>query len=589
LKILKKIRGNYFLKLFLYLLFLCLVPVLVYALIASSMAYKNAKQQISERADVQTEAILTAFDGINKEYDGLIGQLADDPAVRLFVLYGQTDADKIKHGGTTLLTQNALYVLYDVTNGKSDELAAHIVSASQPAGVTTKTIPRHYLYPFNHDFGIFTILQRGSETVLRVNDHNANNLPDISYSMARPVLSANGEPMGYVIFDIYNSVCSELLSRYPLEQGGQIFLVDSNNFILYTNAKGYDRTRSALLPPEYRSEAEDSEKVVHHSDKDSYGIRVVTVTPFTSAESASSYVADGAVLAGIVSAVLCILISLFIWKDISEPLSKLTEGVKKVESGNFSAHVDLGKRDDEFGRLGNSFNEMTREIQALIANIEEKQKSLRIAETSALQAQINPHFLYNTLDLIKWNCKLGNTEEATKITVLLGKLLRAMADFSGDVVPVEEELEIVRQYLSIQQIHYGEKLKVDVDVEEDILTERIPKLILQPLVENAIVHGVDSRKEICLVQLRGRRDGSHLVFEIEDNGPGMDEKTRDEILSGVASSRRGIGTGNVRKRAMLYGDVSCGLKVESIQGEGSLFILTLKPMKAENSIGGANV
>ena len=187
-----------------------------------------------------------------------------------------------------------------------------------------------------------------------------------------------------------------------------------------------------------------------------------------------------------------------------------------------------------------------------------------------------PHFIYNTLNLIKWSAKLGDAEGAADIAVQLGKILRASVSMK-EFVTVAEELSFLRTYLKIQQRRFEGRLKVTLDVDSRIMGCYVPKLILQPLVENAIQHGLESVESGGRILIVGRRDGDHILLRVKDDGQGMSEARQQEVLARQDDNHFGLY--NVHMRAMLNGDAGCGIDLSSAEGKGTEVRLTLKYME----------
>jgi len=252
--------------------------------------------------------------------------------------------------------------------------------------------------------------------------------------------------------------------------------------------------------------------------------------------------------------------------------------VEQVEKGNFTARTNIIRK-DEFAILGKSVNAMILRIRELISNIKQKERSLRIAEMEALQARIHPHLIFNTLEMIKWNIKLNNPNEASHIVVQLAKLLRQGIDNKDEMVTVGEEIEIVKIYLDIQKHRFEDRLKVEFDIDQGIEHVRIPKYIIQPIVENSIIHGIKNKIDKALILIKGYGIGKELIIEIIDNGIGMKEVMVNKILD-VNIDRSGktksIGMQNVIKRIKLYYGKEYGMSIESRPGMGTKIMLKMR-------------
>ncbi|UJF36450.1 sensor histidine kinase [Paenibacillus hexagrammi] len=265
--------------------------------------------------------------------------------------------------------------------------------------------------------------------------------------------------------------------------------------------------------------------------------------------------------------------------------------IKLVEKGNFDLRVDI-ENTNEIGKLARSFNLMIYKIKELMQQIVYEQENKRMSELKALQAQIKPHFLYNTLDSIIWMAETGKLNEVVSMTSALAKLLRSSISKGGELVTIAVELEQIRHYLTIQQIRYRNKFTYSIDVPEELYQAKILKLVLQPLVENAIYHGMKHKAELGHIRITGQRKHNTIELAVVDDGVGMTEEKARTILSerkpvpdGFTSS--GVGVQNVHERIELYFGVGYGLSFESELDEGTT-VTILVPYLTEEE-GGSRI
>ncbi|RKX74608.1 MAG: hypothetical protein DRP60_10010 [Spirochaetes bacterium] len=205
-------------------------------------------------------------------------------------------------------------------------------------------------------------------------------------------------------------------------------------------------------------------------------------------------------------------------------------------------------------------------IKELISNIKTKERSLRIAEMEALQAQIHPHLIFNTLEMIKWYIRLGQNEKATHILVQFAKLLRQGIDNKDEMVTVKDEIAVIEIYLDIQKHRFEDKLTTEIDIQPGMLGYKIPKYIIQPIVENSVVHGLKDKIDPGHIEIKGYMKEGNLFFLITDNGTGIEQTKQKQILSGIAlgdDHKSGTGIRNVMRRIKLYYGNEYGLDIES--------------------------
>lgn len=248
------------------------------------------------------------------------------------------------------------------------------------------------------------------------------------------------------------------------------------------------------------------------------------------------------------------------------PLITLKQHMLLIQNGNLNAQIFSETSNDEIGMLTQTFNSMTNRLNQLMYEIQEKQKLESELRFEMLLAQINPHFLFNTLNSIKWMSIMAQTETITNTITSLGRLLEISMNKMNDIISIQEELENIRSYIQIQQIRYAGKFTVKYQIAPELLSLSAPKLILQPIVENAILHNI-STDHFLKILIQGRIKDNRIIFHITDNGSGMDQEKIKEILKAPSKERnlvfRGIGVYNVNERIkLLYGE-SYGVSFQS--------------------------
>ena len=264
-------------------------------------------------------------------------------------------------------------------------------------------------------------------------------------------------------------------------------------------------------------------------------------------------------------------LAVFLSREITKPIKRLSNSMREVEKGNFENVLLDVQGENEIDRLSANFNMMTTEIKHLMEQNVEDQRQKRKSELMALQAQINPHFLYNTLDSIIWMAEWGKNKEVVLMTSSLAKLLRQSISNQNELVKVEDEVEYTRSYLTIQKMRYKDKLEYDILVEPEILNYKVAKLILQPLVENAIYHGIKYKEGKGKVLIEGFLRDDELILRITDDGIGMTEEQMSHLFEKreTDTRRNSVGVRNVHDRIGLYYGKEYGLTFESAVGEGT--------------------
>ncbi len=274
---------------------------------------------------------------------------------------------------------------------------------------------------------------------------------------------------------------------------------------------------------------------------------------------------------------LLAMINAFISNKISNPIKLLDGRVREIESGNLNVEI-VPSGSYEVEHLGNSIKNMLSRIKVLMSNLVDEHNAKRKSEFDTLQSQINPHFLYNTLDIIVWMIENEKPDKAVSIVTALAKFFRISLSKGKNIITVKDEVEHVRNYLMIQNMRFKNRFEYSIDVEDDILSYSSLKLMLQPLVENAIYHGMEFMDGDGKIEVRVFKENDSLYFTISDNGLGMSEDVVATLLSkDIIPSKKGSGIGvkNVNERIKLYFGNEYGLKVESEPDEGTKITIHL--------------
>lgn len=280
---------------------------------------------------------------------------------------------------------------------------------------------------------------------------------------------------------------------------------------------------------------------------------------------------------------IVILINSYISFRVTNPIRELEKSVKALEEGNLDADIYMGGS-YEVQHLGKSVQDMKFRIKGLMQDIVNEHEEKRKSEFDSLQAQINPHFLYNTLDIIVWQIENEKQSEAVHTVTALARFFRLSLGKGKNIVTVKDEIDHVKNYLMIQHMRFKNKFDYEFDIAEDVLELPSLKLMLQPLVENAIYHGMEFMDGDGLIMVKAWREEDELYLSVADNGLGMTEDKVEMILTGKSASGNGRGSGigvkNVNERIKLYFGEAYGLTIDSEPDEGTTVIIHL-PAKDE--------
>ena len=319
--------------------------------------------------------------------------------------------------------------------------------------------------------------------------------------------------------------------------------------------------------------SDDSEFIFVDCDsKSQIGFHVGMYRPASQIEATIRPMTMGMVLICVISMIAAGLLLKRLTGVIVKNIEKLTQNMKEVKKGNLEVTVTSDSK-DEIGELIQGFTEMVERIKTLIEEVYEGKISLKEYEMKALQAQINPHFLYNSLSLINWKAIEADEKDISKITLALSKFYRTALNKGNSVMALQDEISNVKSYLDIQLMMHDYEFDVEIDIDESMNYYDSPNLILQPLIENAIDHGIDLKTEgRGKIVIRGWNEGETMYLSVEDNGVGMSEEVAQSILT---RKSKGYGVRNVNERIKLTYGAEYGLMIASKEGEGTKITVKL--------------
>ncbi|MDN3015604.1 sensor histidine kinase [Paenibacillus sp. BSR1-1] len=277
----------------------------------------------------------------------------------------------------------------------------------------------------------------------------------------------------------------------------------------------------------------------------------------------------------ITSVIICILAAMFISHRISQPIRRLQQAMKNVKSGDLDQTFHV-KSKDEIGELGRGFNEMIVQIKKLIQSVSKEEKLKKAAEITALQLQINPHFLYNTLESINSLARIKKEHEISHLIVLLGRLLRLSISSFEEKIPIHQEIMYIESYLEIQKVRMRDPLDYTITLEDGIKNCLTTKLILQPIVENAIIHGIDPLRTFGRIKIEGKFLDEMIIFTIADNGKGIHPEQLEQIRERLKNNseelskyKKKIGLYNVQTRIRSHYGENFGISIDSKVNKGT--------------------
>ncbi len=375
------------------------------------------------------------------------------------------------------------------------------------------------------------------------------------------------ETLGILIMDISETM---LYDRYSdmLDYGTSIYIVDSNEKIISSKDKrliGTNYQHVIKQNSDNYSVTKNNMEII--SNIDEYGWSIIQEVPLNIMKQVSNQVVNSTVFIIVLVSIIALIISYTLSVWITKPIIEIKNKMDKVMYGDLKAKVDVD-RSDEIGQLQKSFNSMVMWLDSSIENIKKYEKQKRVAELSFLQAQINPHFLYNTLSGIRFLISMNKTEQAEEMLYRFTKLLRSILPKSSEMIRLEDEIENIKNYVELQKMRYPDCFEITYEIDNEINDFNVPSFILQPIVENAILYSMEKENNKGIISLAGYKTQEGIRIIINDNGIGMSKDKVESVLKKEASVNR-VGVINVHERIVLNYGINYGLEIDSKEGRGT--------------------
>ncbi|MGN1369679.1 MAG: sensor histidine kinase [Aristaeellaceae bacterium] len=563
-----------------FFLFLLLMAFTIYL-----YGQKTANETILSNAGISNskliEQVITSISFLKDEVEDISTQLIIQPTIQQYLQSSSEGESKDK-----------LYVDMNVRNAVNLIATKEYISELAIIGFTNNTVP--LLRGIDARFCVpETGILQSSPILLQALEANGKPVwfdsrdmisvftdnPTACMMMVRIVKDYNTyQNLGLMVMTISQRGMKSLFSQTLNENMGAIAVLNASNERLFDYGNGI---RESVLSKAiaHESEADGNGWFVCREGKESYLIAYNTENPLSwkfyySVSARPLLVQTAESIRYLFPAILaaCLFFSflfalLSAW--LTRPMKKLLSAMQSFQTGNFETQLHF-KSHDEIGQLGDGFNQMVDNIRSLIDHVYKLELREREAELMALQAQINPHFLYNTLDAIYWKSVRANEQEIADMVLQLSRLFRVSLAKGKKFDRLENELAFLNDYLKLQKLRYGKKLSYTVHADPACLNGLVPHMLLQPIVENAVYHGIEEKLEDGLIETDCRRLDDHIEIRITDNGRGMQQDTALSLENGGGN---GYGLKNVYERLQLIYDSRFDFRVESIVGQGTTITL----------------
>lgn len=579
------------------MMFVCLtvIPLIGIGLISYQKSfhtvYENSKASAVLVADQLTQEVEITFTDSRK-----LLELGNHPSVLQF-LYSQEDTyEDAKEILTMMDSYRQTYKYESVINITMINLYGRGISERRGVFQLEKNPLRnpHLSYLLHNSDAVLNIPPLDASPLDRLDGFQDQQVISIMAAVKQRITH---EVIGFIVIDLDDSAVNQFCDEVAIGETGFFYVVDANGQPIFTPSNLEPNT---LLPGQnilsklttgsssYVDHSRGSPKFIFASPSEATGWRIVGQVPLQEIVQEAHSIRQLIIISVVLSIIFAVGLHFYLSSRLTRPLKLLKNKMKLAASGFLESRITpTGK--DEIADLGSSFNIMLGKIKTLLVEQKREQEEMKKAELRALQAQINPHFLYNTLDSILWMAEAGKNDKVIRLVESLSRLFRVSLSKGQDWISLEREMEHVQSYLDIQQMRYHDILDYEVDIETRILSSTILKMILQPIVENALYHGIKNKRGKGCIQISGRAAGfGEIELIVQDNGNGLSPERLEQLRYNLSNGKLphetgeevsgGFGLHNVHQRIRLYYGEQYGVHIESIEHVGTTVTIRI-PIK----------
>ncbi len=515
-------------------IFIALIPFVLVGIVGIMVSIREARKNVTQRTSQTVTQVSQTLDTYLEDLDKLVLTVSDE------IVDADLEGNSEEETGRVIRTMQNIM-------GRYDEIAGMLYADSNDGYISTG-MTRVSRDSFQKENWYKAALEDTDKSHMISTVTGRNIATDVGYSVddVFSIVKAvkdreSGRVKGVLLMDIGHSIISSAIRDSQLGGEGFVFVLDDENHMVYTpiNSVVY-RIRPQWLTNEDETLTVDignGRYLVRFKKSDMTGWKTVSVTSY------DELMGDFNRMIGVYTAVLLATLllvqylSLRVSDNITRPIKRLRDLMINTEEGNLSLRFESDSH-DEISDLGMSFNHMIERIQELLDRVRLEEDQKRKAELKIVQEQFKPHFLYNTLDTINWMAREHGAKDIVSLVDALTNVFRISLSHGKENITIKEEINYISSYLYVQKTRYEDKLLFEIDADDDCMQTKVPKLILQPLVENAIYHGIKLKRGTGHINISVHRIEDCICMSVADDGKGMDESTRDSLRDLLKTGER---------------------------------------------------
>ncbi|MCY9658542.1 sensor histidine kinase [Paenibacillus chondroitinus] len=552
------------------------------SLVGLQIAFSMYDQQIYEKSSQVLNLSSTLIENeLNKVERLTFSIMSDEQIQQHLIVMNSNESDYIRIQSRAKLVDRLVQYINSETYISAADITDVMGNSYSSGNLTTLSPERKALIQETSD--------RGAGSLGWVNPDEQ----DYSLIATRQIRSSDNlelKKLGSLVLHVNLDKMVNQYAREAVTRDGELIIV-SKGTLVYPRSVSMKSLISENSPVGasvrgFRIIEQDGEKYfVSHIHSDYLGWTYYNTLPFQTIFYNLTLMKNWMIAAFLISFFLLVGFGMAVARSVTRPIEGLISNMRGLQIGDLENSelppiAPISQQMDEVGLLQRTYRMMIVRIQELIKENYTKQLIIKETEFRSLQAQINPHFLYNTLESINWISKMNGQQQVSQMVESLGYLLRSSISLKQDMIPIEDELKLVQHYITIQKVRFEERLDFRLDVPAALRAHCIPKLTLQPLLENAIKYAVEVMLEPCIIHIWGREEGDAVFLIVEDNGPGIDEAYLEKILTGERQSKgTGIGLKNIDERIKLTFGEEFGIQVENRTDGGARITIRIPMTK----------
>ncbi|CAH1192810.1 hypothetical protein PAECIP111891_00445 [Paenibacillus allorhizoplanae] len=586
----RKITSSLRAKLLTMFVILTCLPLIVVGLISYNKSYNTVFNNSKAATIMLATQLATDIDNVFTDTKKLL-ELEKNPNV-LHFLFSQTDSNlDAREILRTMASYRQTYQYDGVLNITMINLYGRGISERKGVFQLNKNVLRnpHFEYLIQNPEAILNIPPGDPSSIDPLDgfQYKNHNIISIVSTVKQRVTH---EVIGFIIIDVDDNIVKKFSDNVKIGKSGFFYVADNKGNAIFLPSKATNHTNwlenryiASIIEDKNKDYVDSSEgkpEFIVTSPSMSTGWNIVGVVPLQEIVEEANSIRQLIIISVMLSIVFAITLHFFVSTRLTRPVRILKNKMQLAASGFLEAKVVLTGT-DEISDLGNSFNIMIGKIRMLLDQSIKEQQEIKKSELRALQAQINPHFLYNTLDSILWLAQSEKKDQVVQMVMALSKLFRISLSKGKDWITFEKEIEHLQSYLTIQQMRYRDILDYEIAIDSSLHSLLILKMTLQPIVENALYHGLKNKRGKGLIRIIAKiEDEDNFLIVVEDNGKGITEDRLQQLRKDLMEPHTpketgnevsgGFGLHNVHRRIRLYYGEAYGVQVDSIEGEGTI-------------------